>query len=284
MSRLAEMVRPDICIMTKIGYSHLETLGDLNGVLRAKSEVFAFMGPDGVAVLNGDDELLRECDPQIRKITYGFDEQNDFRAVNIRQEGIASVTCDIVTDTGRFPLNIPAYGNHLALAALPAVVTGLLLGMTGEDIKRGIKSYLPVGGRANVSDTGYITLINDCYNANPNSVRAALSSLSGLRERRVAILGDMLELGEMSDALHSEIGAFAARSMIDSLICCGDKASSIYDGFNASGGAGARYFMDKSELIAALPDLIKKGDAVLVKASHSIRFEEIVSALEKMRG
>ena len=277
MSRLANMVRPDIVVMTKIGFAHLETLGDLGGVLKAKSEVFSYMKPEGLAVMNGDDELLRAYDPGMMKVTFGLGEFNDFRAENVRMESSEAVLFDIVSDTWRFPVKIPAYGSHLAPAALAASAVGWRLGMTDEEIGRGFSSYVPVGDRAKVTGTGFVTLIDDCYNANPNSVRTALTSLSALPGRRVAILGDMLELGRQSEQLHRETGAFAAQAGIDSLLCCGDKAAFIYEGYNSAGGSAAQYYAAKAELIADLPKLIKKSDAVLVKASHSMQFEEIVS-------
>jgi len=283
MGRLAEMVRPDILVMTKIGYSHLEKFGDLAGVLRAKSEVFEYMKPGSVAVLNGGDELLREYDPGMRKILFGLGEQCDFRAENIRAEGTDAVICDIAYDSGRFTVKIPAYGSHLAPMAAAAAAVGRLLGLSDDDISRGLLTYTPVGGRANVRSTGYITLIDDCYNANPNSVKEALKSLSNLPGRRVAILGDMFELGESSDEQHRETGAEAARCGIEPLICCGDKAAMIHSGYIAAGGAGSRYYPSKAELAEALPELIKKGDAVLVKASHGMHFEEILPLLLGLR-
>ena len=276
MSRLAEMVRPEICVITKIGYSHLKSLGSLEGVLRAKSEVFRYMEPGGVAVLNGDDELLLAYDPGKRKITFGFDDGNDFRAEHLITHGVDEVTFDIVSNTGRFGASVPSYGRHLAAAALAAAAVGRLLGLNDEDIAKGLLSYSPVGGRAKVIDTGYITLIDDCYNANPNSVMEALSSLAALPGRRIAILGDMLELGSLSEQLHLDVGAFAAGSRIDCLICCGEKAAFIYEGFTSAGGSEAHYYHEKKELIADIPTHIKKGDAVLIKASHGMKFEELL--------
>ena len=309
MSRLAEMVQPDICIITKIGHSHLVTLGDLNGVLRAKGEVFAHMGADGIAVLNGDDELLRGYDPGIRKITFGFGADNDCRAENVRMEGTGSIRCDIVYDKGaiprgglrlggrndgdgnvglqlgggndgasRFAAEIPGYGAHLTQAALSASVVGLLLGMGDDEICRGMLSYKPVGGRANVTDTGFVTLIDDSYNANPESVKAALESLSALAGRRVAILGDMLNLGSQTDDLHREIGAAAHRCGVDVLICRGEKASYIYNSYISAGGKNAAIYTANDEIIEALPAILQKGDNVLVKASHGMRFSEIASS------
>ena len=283
MSRLAEMVRPDIFIITKIGYAHLDTLGDLNGVLRAKTEAFAYMAPGGTAILNGDDDLLWGFDPGMRKITFGLGDRNDYRAQGVRSEGTEHVMFDIVCDAGRFPARVPAYGVHIAPLSLAAAAVGHLLGMPGLDICRGLLSYAPVGGRSNVKHDGAFTLIDDCYNANPNSVKAALASLSTLggSGRRVAILGDMLDLGEQSDELHREIGTAAARCGIDRLLCCGTQAALIYDAFLSEGGDFARHYQDKSELAAALPGFIEKGDLVLVKASNGMKFEELLPVLRR---
>lgn len=279
MSILAQMVRPDVFIMTKIGYAHLNNLGDLNGVLKAKTEAFAFMKADSIAVMNGDDELLRGFDTQRRTIYFGLGADNDFYAANVRPEGTEAVEFDIVSESGAFPVRIPSYGSHLAQLAPAAAVIGRILGMNDDEIASGFVSYCPVGGRSNAVFTGRITLIDDCYNANPNSVRAALLSLSTIDGRRVAVLGDMLNLGAGSDALHREVGAFAAECGIDSLICCGSEARFILDGYMSSREGEGIYFEDKPELISALPELIKKDDAVLVKASNGMKFAELLSVL-----
>jgi UDP-N-acetylmuramoyl-tripeptide--D-alanyl-D-alanine ligase len=283
MRRLARMVRPDICLMTAIGYCHLETLGDLDGVLRAKSEVFEFMKPDGLAVVNGDDARLKAFEPGVPKLTFGLNEQNDFRAVNIAPMGTTGVSCDILSDRGCLPVFIPAFGSHMALGALPAAAIGRRLGLTDEEIRLGLLNYAPVGGRANIYDTGFITLIDDCYNANQNSMAASVKSLATLEGRRVAILGDMNELGRDSDELHRELGVLVAKSGVDCLICCGARAEFIYKGLISTGlEREAWHFPLKDALFAVLPSLIHKGDTVLVKASHSQRFEEIVEELKKL--
>jgi len=260
MSRLAQMVRPDIFVMTRIGYAHLDMLKDLDGVLKAKTEAFKYMKPDGIAVLNGDDELLRTYDPGMKKILYGLREDNDICIENIK-------------------INIPAYGSHLKELLGAAVAVGTLLGLTKDEIKRGITGYEPVEGRANIINTGEITLIDDCYNANPNSVKAALTSLTTLPGRHVAILGDMLELGEQSEELHHEIGEYAKKTGIDCLICAGVEADNIYKGYLSTNSGEAYYFPTKEKLVSRLPELIKKDDAVLVKASNGMRFCEIVKLL-----
>ena len=284
MARLADMVRPDICIMTTIGFCHLETLGDLDGVLRAKSEVFEYMGENGVAIVNGDDEKLGAFDPGVRKITFGYGENNDWRGVNVRTDGTEGVLCDITNPDGAFSAYIPAFGSHMVLGALPAAIAARLLGLTDEEIERGLLKYAPVGGRANIQETGYIRIINDCYNANPNSMAASLASLSEVEGRKVAILGDMKELGAASRDLHRSIGDLAGQYKIDSLICLGAEAEFIYKGFIAGGyETEAWHFPMKEAMFSVLPRLIKEGDTVLVKASHSMGFDEVVEELKKLK-
>ncbi|MBQ6810790.1 MAG: UDP-N-acetylmuramoyl-tripeptide--D-alanyl-D-alanine ligase [Firmicutes bacterium] len=281
MTRLGQMVRPDICVMTNIGYCHLECLGDLNGVLKAKSEVFAQMAENGIAVVNGDDELLSAFDPGLKKITYGISENNDFRAEDIKDSGTEGIDCVMSDGERRFAAHIPAFGSHMVLAALAAATVSKELGLTDEEITRGLLGYKAVGGRANVTDTGKYTVINDCYNANPNSVRAALTSLAGLNGRKVAILGDMFELGAESDALHESIGVFAAEKEIDLLICCGENSKHIYQGFIKSTDREAYHFTNRDTMISALPTFLEKGDNILVKASHGMHFDAVVETLLK---
>lgn len=284
MSRLADIVRPDICIMTNIGYCHLEALGDLEGVLRAKSEVFQFMKPDATAVVCGDDELLGTFDPGIRKITFGLGRQNTVHAENVRNLGFEGIVCDIVHGDSRISAHIPAFGSHMVLAALAAAAVGLTLGLSDEEIVRGIADFQPVGGRANVRRSGYITVIDDCYNANPNSVSAALLSLAGIQGRRVAVLGDMLELGTNSDQLHRDVGVLVGKLGIDALICCGKSAEFIYKGLISTGiRIPAWHFPMKEALLHTLPSLIRRDDTVLVKASHGMHFEELVRALLELQ-
>ena len=282
MSRLAKMVRPDIVVMTTIGYCHLENLGDLDGVLKAKSEVFEYMN-GGTAVVNGDDEKLKAFDPGIEKITFGLGSDNMYRAENIVTDGVSGVDFDIVSSDA-LHVHISAFGSHIPLAALPAAAVGHKLGMDNEQIRRGFDNYSVVAGRANVIDTGYIRIIDDCYNANPNSVTAALLSLASIPGRKIAILGDMKELGRESESFHREIGAFAGKCGIDALVCCGDAANGYYKGLISSGSEiQAWHFPMKHALLSVLPSIVKKGDTVLVKASHSMKFEEIVRELENLK-
>jgi len=283
MTILAQMVRPDIFVMTRIGYSHILELGDLQGVLRAKTEAFALMKPTGVAVLNGDDELLMGYDPKMRKITFGLKEHNDVRVINLTADGFEAVDFDIVSETGQFHVRVPAYGSHIAALAPSAIIVARLLGLTDEEICKGFMSYAPVEGRSRVVNTGYLTLIDDCYNANPNSVKAALSSISSLPGRCIAILGDMFNLGTHSNQMHSDVGVFAAQCGIDTLLCHGENARLIYDGYISANGIQACYYKTMTELIDDIPKKIKKGDAVLVKASRGMHFERLLPVISDLK-
>ena len=278
MRRLTNMVRPTIAVFSVIGDAHLEFLGDRKGVLRAKSEIFEGMDKNALAVLNGDDALLAGCKPNMRRVLYGRGENCDVRAENVRNLGEDGIELTICHARDAFEARIPAFGSHMVYAALAAAAVGLELGLTDEEIARGIAAYRTVGDRARVLHAGDVTVISDCYNANPNSCRAALDSLAAMPGRRVCVLGDMLELGEQTAALHSGVGEYAARLGVEQIVACGALSRHIYEGAKAAGGDAA-YYPDKAALLGDLPALIRPGDTVLVKASHSMAFEEIVERL-----
>ena len=276
MTRLAEMVRPDIGVYTLIGDAHLEFLGDRAGVLRAKGEMVSAMGPDAVIVANGDDALLRAHDFGRRTVLFGLDQQCDVRAVDVAPDGLAGMRCTIVSGGRRIPVRIPAFGDHMVYAALMGAAVGLELGLTDEEIAAGVAAYETVGSRGRIIDTGRITIVDDCYNANPTSTRSAIESLGRLPGRHVAILGDMRELGAASPALHRQVGAFAAEKCA-LVAACGPEASQIA----AGAGPDALYYPDVASLLSALPDIVRPGDTVLVKASRAMGFEAVVEALRE---
>ncbi|MCL2221295.1 MAG: UDP-N-acetylmuramoyl-tripeptide--D-alanyl-D-alanine ligase [Oscillospiraceae bacterium] len=276
MTRLAIMARPDIFVMTKIGYAHIDMLGDLQGVLKAKTETFPYMKPSGIAVMNGDDELLRGFDTGRKTYTFGLLEHNNYRGENVETQGVDSTTLDMVSAKGRFDVTISAYGSHLSALAPAATAVADLLGLSGDEVRRGFASYTSVDGRAKVSSHEGITLVDDCYNANPNSVKAALTSLSSLSGRRVAVLGDMLSLGQHSKQMHYDVGVFAAQCGIELLVCQGEQATFFCEGYKSAGGTSAEHFEHFEKLLESLPNMIKKGDAVLVKASRGMHFERLL--------
>ena len=279
MSRLAAMARPTMAVYTVIGHAHLEFLHDLDGVMRAKGEMLDYMEDDAPVIVNGDDEKLRALNCCQKKTTFGLGEDCDVRAENIRCVSAAHTECDIVYGERRVHAVIPAFGQHMVYAALEGAAVGFLLGLTDDEIAAGIAAYETVGRRAAVSDTGFVTLIDDCYNANPDSMKSGIDSLLRLNGRHVCILGDMLELGEHEREMHYETGRYAAENGVELVLCSGRLAEDI------AKGAGARgvHFDTREELISALPAYIRRGDAVLVKASNSMRFGEISEEIKKMR-
>lgn len=285
MRRLTAMARPDLAVYTAIGHAHLENFGDLNGVLRAKAELLEGMPEDGVVFACGDNAYLQAWDTGSRKkVLFGTTPNCDVYADKVVSLGLSGTGCDIVAGGRRIAVQIPAFGMHMVYAALAAAAVGMHLGLTDAEIAAGIAAYAPVGSRSRTLDTGWCTVIDDCYNANPTSVASALASLAALGGRRVCILGDMLELGEDSPALHRAVGRLAAECGIDLVIACGALASEIYAGAReAANPPLALHFPDKESLFDALPRLIQRGDTVLVKASHSMAFEKIVQALENLR-
>ena len=281
MRRLAAMVQPDTMVFTNIGDAHLETLGDRAGVLRAKTEVFETMPENGLAILNGDDEHLRAYRAPVKTITFGMGRHNDFYAKdveNLADEGLRLTICH---HGAEFTARVPAFGMHMAYAALMGAAVGWSLGLTDEQIAAGIAAYETVGNRAKLVPANGFTILSDCYNANPNSTASALDSLCTLKGRRVAILGDMLELGPDTLKLHAATGEKAVRAGCDLVVACGELSRATYEGAKNAGGS-ALHFVDKPQLIEALASFIRKGDVVLVKASHSKAFEHVVDALEKL--
>jgi len=280
MSRLANMVRPNLVVFTNIGDAHLEFLHDHAGVLKAKTEVFDYMMGEGLAILNGDDETLKNYACPVRKITFGHGEWNDFVAEDVENLAGDGMRMKICHHNEVFCVEIPAFGAHMVYAALMGAAVGWAMGMTNDEIAAGIGDYETVGNRAKLINTGKITIFSDCYNANPNSTASAIDSLSTLGGRHVCLLGDMLELGENSEKLHYQTGEKAAKSGAALVIACGKLAKAIYEGARDS-GANAVHFATKAELMEQLGSLIQEGDTVLVKASHSMAFEDFVEALQK---
>jgi UDP-N-acetylmuramoyl-tripeptide--D-alanyl-D-alanine ligase len=170
-----------------------------------------------------------------------------------------------------------AFGEHMIYAALGAAAVGMELGLSDSEISRGVSAYETVGSRAKVTEVRGLTVIDDCYNANPNSVMSALSSMAGLEGRKIAVLGDMLELGEASARLHMAVGAAAAETC-DMVFACGKEARNIAEGTRAAGGK-AFWFENKKELTDKLESWLLPGDILLIKASHGMHFEEIVEAI-----
>ncbi len=278
MAALAPMVLPHIMVYTVIGHAHLEFLGDLEGVLRAKTELLPLISPDTLLVLNGDDEYLRKIASPHRKVYYGLGEHNDIRAENIRPGRDEGTACTIVCPGGRMEVSIPAFGQHMVYAALSAAAVGLEMGLSEAEIRAGIAAYHTVGRRGAISRNGGITLVDDCYNANPDSVKSGIDSLMTLPGRHVCILGDMLELGGDSPQMHADCGSYAGEKGVELVVACGELSRCTAQ----AAGERALFFESREQLIKALPQLIRRGDAVLVKASRASKFEEVSEAIKEL--
>lgn len=275
MRRISEMVQPTVEVITIIGECHLENLGDRDGVFKAKTEMFENLREGGTVILNGDDDKLSQVSVVKGKapIFYGIN-GGEYTADNIKNNGVLGVDADLIYGGNRLSVTIPAIGTYMVSNALAAAAVGVELGLTDDEIKAGIAAYKTVGSRANLIDTGKIKIIDDCYNANPTSVKASIDTLMNFSGRKVAILGDMKELGENELELHYEVGSYAKKC--DAVIAAGPLALKIAEGSNGI------YLKNKEEVIDNLPALIKDGDVVLVKASHSMEFEKITEELKKL--
>lgn len=282
MHRLAKVARPDICVITNIGQCHLEFLKDRDGILRAKTEIFDFLKEDGCIILNGDDDKLDTIEEVkgIKPIFFGVEGQKPVYADEIESLGAFWYCLHDPCRRREHPCYRSDPGMHMVLNALAATAVGRALGLTMQEIKAGIEALEPVGGRFHIINHGDIQIIDDCYNANPVSMKASLDVLRDAKGRKVAILGDMGELGENEEQMHAEVGYHAAKNKIDLLICTGKISSHMAEAAMANGGCGEVLQVPTMEaLLTCLPSLIQSGDTVLVKASHFMHFEKVVEKL-----
>ena len=293
MHRLSKMVRPNICLITNIGQCHLENLKTRDGILKAKTEIFDFMAPDGAVVLNGEDDKLstleRVKDNTIVPYFFGLghNEKESVYAENIVSKGLWGSEAVIqmrFDDTQAVKVNVPLPGHHMVINSAAAATVGRLLGLDSAQIAAGISKIQPTSGRGRLVRLSNATLIDDCYNANPVSMKAAIDLLMMADNRTVAILGDMFELGEDSDKMHGEVGAYAAKSGVNEMIFVGENALHMYEAAaRETTSQKLSYYADRAEFIKALPKMskLKENCTVLLKASHGMHFEEALSILEK---
>ena len=288
MHRLATMANPDICVITNIGLCHLENLKTRDGILKAKTESFAHLKKDGIAILNGDDDKLvtvKEVQGR-RPIYFGLNEEFPLYADEIESKGLKGIACRIHTPKGTFSVVVPIPGHHMVYNALAGTAVGLAYGMELSEIQKGIESLQSLSGRFHIIENEKYTIVDDCYNANPMSMKASLDILKDAMGRKVAILGDMGELGENEKELHREVGTFAGNCGIDLLICVGTLAKEIAEAAKESSIQAEKQleavsFDTLEELLMHLGEQVKQGDTILVKASHFMNFGKIVEALQK---
>jgi len=283
MHRLSRIAKPDVCVITNIGQCHLENLIDRDGVLKAKTEIFDFMQEDGYVVLNGDDDKLATVKVVNGKAPYFFGLQASAHktalATDIQSHGLFGSDFKMSLFGRELEASVPLPGQHMVINALAAATVGKLLGMEEEDILKGIASVQATGGRSNILKLEDKTIIDDCYNANPVSMKAAIDLLMMAQGRKVVILGDMFELGTDELALHREVGMYAAMARLEGMIFIGNLSKEMYEGA-AKLRAMPEYYPDKKSFFAAHKPEDFADTTVLVKASHGMHFEEIVEWLK----
>ena len=280
---LSDIAHPDVAVIINIGTMHIEFLGTQQGIRQAKLEIVEGMTPQGMLLLNGDDTLLRCLDVMPRqRITYfGSSEGCAVRALDVCQkDGILSFR----VEAGRlvFPVEMHLEGEHFVGDALAAVTVGLKLGVTPEQIAQQLERFQNMSGRQEIFEAKGCTIINDCYNAGPESMTAALSVLGNRPGRHIAVLGDMLELGDCSQAEHYKIGRIAAEKA-DMVFAYGPHAGRVLDG-TITGGmpeSMGRAFEDREEMAAALKRVVKPGDVILFKGSRGMHLEKVLEAFLK---
>ncbi len=282
MRRLSKIARPDVCVITNIGDCHLEFLQDRDGVLRAKTEMFEYLSPTGAVVLNGDDDKLRTISEVhgIRPLFFGLSDACAVRADGLVALGEHGTRCRIRDREGTMDVTVPIPGEHMVRNALAAAAVGQVFGMENADIRRGIEKAQTLDGRFRVTKANGITVMDDCYNANPTSMVASLRTLCGFSGRKVAILGDMGELGPEAAAWHRQVGEQMAGMDISCALFVGDLARHMAEAFKENNPAvEVACVPTVEEAIGRLPQMLQKGDNVLVKASHFLHFEKIVAEL-----
>lgn len=283
IDNLARLVEPDMALITNIGDAHIENLGSRENIFKAKCEIFPHLKRDGLAILNGDDPLLAALEGTLaqRTVFVGEGEGLDYTARDLSSDGAGHLFCRVKTPRSQFEANIPALGSHMIYPTLMAAAVAEALGMAPDEIIRGIGAFLPTKMRMNiVRCKGDIVILNDAYNANPQSMRAAAAVLGDAQGRRkVAVVGDMKELGPGSEQFHRAVGGYFAQSGADRLIAIGELARFMAEGAQEAGLAQADYFPTLDAARNALSREVRAGVTILVKASRSMAFEKIVDFL-----
>ncbi|WHZ17728.1 MAG: UDP-N-acetylmuramoyl-tripeptide--D-alanyl-D-alanine ligase [Nitrospira sp.] len=290
-TRLCEIAKPTIGVITNIGPDHLEFFGSMEGSAQAKAELLDHLPQDGAVVLNADDDYFDylAARAQCRVVAFGRSPKADIRAVNIRPDEKGGTVFGLVLPgKSRQPeIHIRTQGLHNVGNALAAAAVGSVLGLSGSAVAEGLAKFRPAAMRSQISTTHGVQVINDCYNANPASMKAALQLLAelGHGKRSIAVLGDMLELGVDSKRMHREVGAFLAGQGIGQLLACGVLGRELAEGARQAGMASERILElpDAAAAGIALTSMVRQGDVVLVKASRGMRMEQVVDTLAGMR-
>ena len=280
IERLARCARPNAGIITMVGVSHLESLGTRENILKAKLEICAGL-PDGAPLaLNADNDLLptAKIPPRLRPVWFGIDAENaDVRAVDIAPAGTGTSFTLVDKEFGKFEVTIPTAGRHTVYDALAAYAAATRLGLDAARAAAALADYRTTGMRQNIVEKQGVTVIEDCYNASPDSMKAALSVLHDLpvQGRRIALLGDMLELGDATETGHRQTGEWAAGAGVDLLIAYGSLSTAMAEAAKAK-EVSVIHCQTAQEVVQCLQQNVHPGDALLAKASHAMGLEDVL--------
>lgn len=278
ISRLTRAVAPTVGLITNIGVSHIENLGSRSGILQAKLEILEGMAPDAPLIVNMDNDMLRTVKLGDRPLlTFAIDDQSaDFTATDITEQG-STTTFTVHHSTFTQPVTIPTVGIHNVYNALAAMAVGYVTGVDPAAAAAALANYVPAGMRQNLVQVGGVQVIEDCYNASPDSMRAALQTLGKLPvHRRYAVLGAMLELGDYAKEAHTQVGKMAAENGIDGVLAYGADAAYIVEAAKQAGLENARLFDTKEALAQSLAQQVQLGDGVLFKGSRGMHLEDVM--------
>ncbi len=286
MEYLSGMAQADVCVITNIGDSHIENFGARETTLAEKAKIFTHAKPGALAVLSGDDPLLLRLRGRTpgKAVFCGRSVGLDYWAGELESDWKSQLSCRVDTPTDTCHMVIPALGEHMIYPTLMAAAVGEHFGMTLPEIAAGVRNFAPTKMRMNVLNRGDgITILDDAYNANPQSMRAAIEVLDSYTGGyKVAVLGDMFELGPLAGVLHAGVGEYLGRSHIDCLVAVGELAKDIYDAAITSEVPECYYFETKEKAMLTLHDLLRPGTTVLVKASRGMEFETITEYLKSI--
>lgn len=279
---LADIGRPDVAVITNIGMSHIENLGSQEGIFKAKTEITDFFGADNVLIVNGDDKFLKTIENKPYKVVkYGIENPDcDMRAFDVSDKGIGGTEFSVIIADKEYRVRINVPGVHNVYNALAAICVGMEFDIEPEKIIHGIEDFQLTAMRMSIEKHGAITVINDCYNASPDSVRASLKVLSSAEgKRKIAVLGDILEMGDFAKDAHTALGAAVSQSGADVLITVGENAKFISDGLDEKNKPQTVHFEKTRSAAEYIGNFTADGDVVLVKASRGMKFEMIAEAI-----
>lgn len=283
---LADIVRPNVGVITNIGDAHIERLGSRENIFKAKCELLPHIQKDGLLVLNGDDPMLASLrgHTPVKTVFCGQGEGLDYRAQTVGGDGESHILCRLTTPNMDRQVRIPALGEHMIYPALTASAIGEFFGLTADEIQQGLTRFVPTRMRMNIlRRDGQITILDDTYNANPQSMRAAVEVLAKTGSGyKIAVLGDMFELGPFAPNLHAGVGAYLAKAGIDCLLAVGELAQHIYKAAQEANVAESFWCLTKEEAKPILEQLVRPDATILVKASRGMAFEELVDYLKSI--